>query len=88
MSCCGQKRSQLKQEMKHSFPQSGHEVVHSRPEPEKKPRVFEYTGDRSLTVRGISTGKVYHFRFNGDKIEVNYFDSFPLMAERELKISL
>jgi hypothetical protein len=48
--------------------------------------VFEYTGNNFLIVRGAISGKLYHFRFNGDKQIIDFMDSFALMAERDLKI--
>ena len=49
-------------------------------------RMFEYTGNYSLKITGLSSGKSYQFRFNGDKLLIDYADSFALMAERDLKI--
>ena len=81
MSCCGEKRSAYKQELQNQpHPVTEHEA-------EKPPRVFEYTGDGSLKLKGISSGTVYNFRFTGQKIEVDYHDSFAMMAERDLKIA-
>ena len=49
-------------------------------------RMFEYTGNYSLKITGLSSGKSYQFRFSGDKLLIDYADSFALMAERDLKI--
>ncbi len=51
---------------------------------ERKPKVFRYMGNNSLVLKGINSGRVYHFRFPGDTVEVVYEDSFALMAERDL----
>ena len=81
MSCCGEKRAAYRRELQNQTV-SDIEVA-----PEKKPRIFEYTGDGTLKLVGISSGAVYYFRFKGQKIEVDYYDSFALMAERDLKIA-
>ena len=81
MSCCGDKRAAYKRELQNPAPSDPEYVA------EKKPRVFEFTGNGSLKLTGISSGTVYHFRFQGQKIEVDYYDSFALMAERDLKIA-
>lgn len=61
--------------------------IEPRSENETSPKVFEYLGNHSLILKGISSGTKYHFRFTGDRVEVNYFDSFALMAERDLKVT-
>jgi 1,4-alpha-glucan branching enzyme len=85
MGCCGQKRTQwaetannrekepVRQEKKDQDA-----VVRNNPE-------FEYTGLYSLTVTGAATGKKYHFRFKGDRLTVDYYDSFAMRAEQNLK---
>lgn len=88
MSCCGQKRMAFKQELKNSSRYEAEDSVDFQSETEKKLRFFEYTGNENLILKGISTGTVYHFRFKGEKLEVNYYDSFAMMAERDLKIAL
>jgi hypothetical protein len=86
MSCCGQKRMAFKQELKYSSRVEPENYVDFQPETEKEARIFEYTGNDNLMLKGISSGAVYHFRFKGEKLEVNYYDSFAMMAERHLKI--
>lgn len=54
---------------------------------DKPDMFFEYTGNNSLRVTGNATGNSYHFRFKGDKTQVDYHDSFALMAEQDLKFS-
>jgi hypothetical protein len=39
-----------------------------------------------LTVRGAVSGAVYRFDRRGARVEVQYEDSFALMAEPELKL--
>jgi len=87
MSCCGQKRLAYKHELKNSSHVEAENPTDFQPETEKEPKVFEYTGNDNLILRGISSGAVYHFRFRGEKLEVNYYDSFAMMAERDLKIA-
>lgn len=87
MSCCGQRRMAFKQELKNSSHYEAQDSADFQPETEKKPRFFEYTGDESLILKGVGTGAIYHFRFKGEKLEVNYYDSFTMMAEPDLKIA-
>jgi len=87
MGCCGQKRSALKRELNNSSYRETENSFDSQPDEEKTPRVFEYTGDENLILKGISSGAVYRFHFKGEKLEVNYYDSFAMMAERDLKIA-
>ena len=87
MGCCGQKRTAFKREMENSTRFEAENSVDFEPSTEMKPRIFEYTGRGTLTLRGISSGALYHFRFPGEKLEVNYYDSFAMMAERDLKIA-
>jgi hypothetical protein len=56
--------------------------------PEMKPRVFEYTGDHGLVLKGLSSGNTYNFRHKGAKVAVDYYDSSAMMAERDLKVVL
>ena len=53
---------------------------------DKPDRMFEYTGNYSLKITGTASGKSYQFRFSGDKLVIDYADSFALMAERDLKM--
>jgi hypothetical protein len=87
MNCCGNKRKEWMNEMKSSAHQETTEknsdlIISDNPD-----RVFEYTGSYSLTINGAVSGKSYHFRFQGEKIKVDYSDSFAMMAERDLKVS-
>jgi len=85
MGCCGDKRKAWKEEVAASTTAQRHgietyAVVENRPE-----RIFEYTGTGSLMIQGASSGVSYHFRFPGDRISVDYHDSFGMMAEVDLK---
>ncbi|MEP6900216.1 MAG: hypothetical protein ABJA66_00620 [Actinomycetota bacterium] len=87
MSCCGQKRMAFQQELKNLSRAEPEDFNDFQPETEKKARVFEYTGAENLILKGISSGILYHFRFKGEKLEVNHYDSFAMMAERDLKMA-
>lgn len=86
MSCCGHKRLAYKHETRRSARDEPENAGETQAETEKAPKIFEYTGNENLILRGISSGIVYHFRFKGEKLEVNYYDSFAMRAERDLKI--
>jgi hypothetical protein len=49
-------------------------------------REFEYIGNYSLTISGVSTGKSWVFKFKGDKMSADYSDSHAMMAEIELRV--
>lgn len=65
--------------------QENSDPVDSQPG-KNKSIVFEYTGNQNLKLKGVNSGKIYYFRFQGEKIKVDSEDSFALMAERNLKI--
>lgn len=84
MSCCGKKRTQWLNEGKTSSSHQTSDVVTSRRGIERQPGLFEYIGKQSLTVKGVHSGTLYRFTFPGEKIEVQYEDTFALMAEPDL----
>jgi hypothetical protein len=86
MSCCGQKRQEWLKEVKSSEQLKSNENTPDRKITVKPDRVFEYTGNNSFSIIGAASGNSYKFNFKGEKIKVDYFDSFALMAERDLKI--
>jgi len=86
MSCCGQKRKAFREELNDSSRFEAENPSDFEPETAMPPKVFTYTGEANMTIRGISSGTVYRFRYNGEKVEVDYYDSFAMMAERDLKI--
>lgn len=88
MSCCGQKRMAFREEIKNQPRFESEGSIDLQPEIGKEPKVFEYIGNENLILKGISSGAIYHFRFKGEKLEVNYYDSFAMRAERDLKIAL
>jgi len=87
MSCCGNKRREWVNAEKKSVASKSMETVPAFHSTEKPDKVFEYTGEHSLTIKGTTSGKLYKFRFKGEKIRVDYFDSLAIMAERDLVIS-
>jgi hypothetical protein len=81
MSCCGNRRKALfgqRDSVRHRSDQAVSVVK------ELADKVFEYTGDSALTIQGTS-GKFYHFSYKGEQVTVSYYDSFSMMAERDLK---
>lgn len=86
MNCCGNKRKEWLNEAKSStrkkeIENNSYSVITDKPD-----RVFEYTGNHSLTISGAASRKIYNFKFKGHKIKVDFNDSFSMMAERDLKI--
>ncbi len=86
MNCCGNKRTAWSRQQRNEPVQ--HPDIPTEAEQEKtpQPRMFEYTGGGSLRLEGAITRQTYHFRFPGDRLEVEYGDSFALMAEPALRI--
>jgi len=86
MSCCGNKRKEWMNEINSSTPQKLIDNNYPSLITDKPDRVFVYTGNYSLTINGVSTGKCYNFKFKGDQLNVDYIDSFAMMAERDLEV--
>ncbi len=82
MGCCGNKRREWSRKRGRSTTETG-EPEGAR---ERSPKIFEYTGGRSLKIRGVTTGRIYYFRFPGYVLEVPYEDAFAMMAEADLKV--
>ena len=87
MNCCGKKRQAWLREEKIIQSQPTVEVHTQNTVTDHPSRWFEYLGNNQLTIKGIGTGTPYHFKFRGDKLPVDYRDSFAFMAERELKVT-
>ena len=87
MSCCGGKRAQVAASSVPRGPRVPDEPVQpaAPAASERKPRIFRYVGESSLTVRGAVSGRAYRFSRPGDRIEVAYDDAFAMMAERGVK---
>ena len=81
MNCCGNKRSTWQEQSKASANRTI-EMATTSPV-ENQPRVFEYTGLSSRMIVG-TFGKSYFFRFKGDRLEVDYQDSFAMLAEPDV----
>ncbi len=86
MSCCGEKRKKLLETIKHSKQNNKIVTREFHAATDKSDKVFEYTGDTSLKITGTVTGILYNFKFRGDRLEVDYSDSFGLMGERDLRV--
>ena len=87
MSCCGNKRREWSNNKTSVHQENNTTYKFNSPPADKADIIFEYTGNHQFIVRGIITGRIYKFKFKGDKQEVNYNDSFALRAERDLKCS-
>jgi len=85
MGCCGDKRKLWLQEIRSQATEPKKDNSAELARPKYSDREFEFTGNHSLKITGIATGKVYHFRFTGDRQMIDYHDSFAMMAEKELK---
>ena len=84
MSCCGRKREQLMR--RPAVPPAAGAATPEPARPARAPRVFEYTGGPSLTVRGVVSGRTYSFPHSGACVEIIYEDSFAMLAERDLRM--
>lgn len=83
MSCCGNKRNEW---LSTSKPQPGEHIRETPAQKDQPGRIFEYTGEHSLSVTGAASGKIYQFKNRGHRVIVEYGDSFALMAWPELKV--
>jgi non-ribosomal peptide synthetase component E (peptide arylation enzyme) len=76
MSCCGEKREQLRQATQ----------AHLVPEAEENsPAYFQYTGKTGLTVMGPRTRKRYRFDSRGALVAVDPRDRHSLAAVPSLR---
>jgi len=85
MGCCGQKRAQLLHRQAPAGPPEDVGGVETRTEPKRAPRIFEYTGNDTVTLRGAASGRTYRFAGRGDCVEVAYEDTFAMLAEQEVR---
>jgi len=83
MGCCGNKRKEWLHEAKSSPQPKMQNKIPVAPT-EKANRIFEYTGSSSLTMTAPS-GRTYSFRHKGQRLTVDYMDSFALMSEKDLR---
>ena len=77
MSVFGNKRSERLKENDDTVNGAGTSI---------KETLFEYIGSYPFTIKGVSSGRLYRFKFYGDKQYVAYEDSFALMTEPDLKV--
>ena len=84
MNCCGNKRNEWRNQTRNrTFPEKLENTVAASEHPNP---IFEYTGNFSLQIAGTASGRIYHFNRKGDRLEVEYSDSFALMGERDLRV--
>ncbi len=86
MSCCGGKRKEWLRKEKPVATQSNKVNEPVGIDKRRDDRIFEYTGNSSLQIKGSISGKVYNFRFPGEKISVSRADSWALMADKDLRL--
>lgn len=86
MGCCGKKRSEFVNTLNRRPEENTNSADDGNGKKEPTVRVFEYTGNQSFTLRGTISGKVYYFKHTGERLEVEYHDSFAMMAETNLKL--
>jgi hypothetical protein len=86
MNCCGKKRTEWQETRQAPTPSYVEQETAIAPPKETKPRIFQYTGERSFKLKGAMTGKIYYFRFKGHTLEVDYNDAFSMMAERDVAV--
>lgn len=89
MGCCGNKRRKFVDNM-HAINKQEKDIpngfyTNRDNQPDK---MFEYTGGASLSIVGTASGNTYSFKFKGHKLLIKYSDSYALMAEKDLRISL
>ena len=80
MGCCGQKREKWLSNSREGQKGMSDEIPLRLVIADRSNRIFEFTGEGSLHVPGIFSGRVYHFRQTGERLEVAYEDSYALMA--------
>lgn len=85
MGCCGHKRAQLVQRQGLVGPRESVQSVITRTRPPRAPRIFEYIGNDTLTLRGTASGITYRFERPGDVVEVAYEDTFAMLAEQNVR---
>ena len=78
MSCCGSRRTAVRQEP--AAPTSGEAVYWT-----SGPVEFEYLGSGQLTVTGPLTGVAYHFASPGTRLLVQGADAPSLLSVPGLK---
>ena len=82
MSCCGNKRAQLKNQVNNPAYIERH--TNKTNKPDKGNKLFKYTGTRGKVYYGKITGNIYRFRYSGDVLIINVLDAYGMMAENDL----
>jgi hypothetical protein len=86
MSCCGGKRRKLPAQTSAS-PNGRHHPMRAYTVPQKiVGKVFEYTGQTALKVRGPITGRMYRFSKLNVRIAVDGRDASALMGVPNLRV--
>ena len=85
MSCCGDKRRVWLAETSTPKPRIKNPEHDQHVFRIEENMVFEYIGQDPLSIRGSVTGVIYHFRFQGERVEVAYQDTYAMMAEWDLR---
>ncbi|MFO7614381.1 MAG: hypothetical protein R6W71_07050 [Bacteroidales bacterium] len=85
MSCCGDKRQKL---YANPYAHGDTDEIPSRDHPGQPADGvwFEYTGNSTLTVKGVITGSLYRFRGKGALIEADRNDAAFMTGIPDLKI--
>lgn len=82
MSCCGNKRNELKR----TYSESANSAVEAPVIANKKSdTLFKYFGKKPFNTFGSVTGKAYHFSFFGDTKLVEANDVAGMMAIPDLE---
>jgi hypothetical protein len=86
MSCCGRKREQLSRIQRTASRREEQAVIERHDLADAGMKNFEYVGMGVLTLRGAISGRLYHFTYPGERIEVSRDDSFAMMAESAVRM--
>jgi hypothetical protein len=82
MSCCGNKRNELKR----TYSESANSAIEAPVMTIKRSDIlFKYVGKKPFTTLGSITGKAYHFSFFGDTKLVEANDVSGMMAIPDLE---
>lgn len=87
MSCCGEKRAQLSKKPNRSRVLDQKErAISGSPEAQDTPAYFQYVGQKTLTVLGRETRKIYRFDKPGVVAAVDRRDQRALEAVPTLRL--
>jgi hypothetical protein len=85
MGCCGNKRKAWQEQIGQNKHDES-DLSSLEQSDTNRSIIFEYTGSESISVKGIVSGKIYRFLKSGSRVEIDYADSFALMAEYDFRI--